>query len=187
MFRLLFIATFFLVSFSQAVFAQRDNSFKVLATMTGLGASYEWNPAGILYAEGGITTSFSAYRFNIQTKMSLYQTENYKLKLGVEGAYIIGNFNVGGIYIDYDRFNNLVFMPMLSFEGKVLGVQLPVFVDRSFSTIFPIVGITLNVSKDAPANRVKKEKSKKDFDKDIKKREKLREKLKELDEQIEQE
>ncbi|MBA3901975.1 MAG: hypothetical protein H0X62_17520 [Bacteroidetes bacterium] len=176
--KILLTFVFFLFFLPHAVLAQkkRDDSFKILATMTGLGASYEWNPSGIVYVEGGVTTSFNTYRFNIQSKLSLYKEENFKIKLGVEGAYIVGNFDVGGIYIDYNRFNNFVFMPMVSFEGRVLGIQLPVFVDRSFSYIFPIVGITLNVSKDKPANRTIKDKSRKDFEREAREREKYREK-----------
>jgi hypothetical protein len=157
-------------------FAQRDNSFKIMTTMTGLGASYEFNPSGIFYTEGGITTSFSTYRFNLQSKLALFQKDNFKVKFGVEGAFVVGNFDVGGIYIDYNRFNNWMFMPVISVEGKVLGIQVPIFVDRSLNYAFPIVGISLNVSKDNPAKRIKKDKSKKDFDREIKEREKLRKK-----------
>jgi hypothetical protein len=177
-----FLPIFLIVlSFSveSALSQRRDNSFKIMTTMTGLGAAYEFNPSGILYAEGGITTSFNTYRFNLQSKLALYQRENFKIKFGVEGAFVVGNFDVGGIYIDYNRFNNWMFMPMLSIEGKVLGIQIPIFVDRSLNYAFPIVGISLNVSKDNPAKRVKKEKSKKDFDREIKEREKLRKKAEE--------
>jgi hypothetical protein len=172
-----FFLIIFLVFFQQVVYAQkRDNSFKILATMTGLGASYEWNPAGIVYTEGGITSSFTSYRFNVQSKLALYKEDNLKIKFGVEAAYIFGNFDVGGFFIDYNRFNNFIFMPVFSVESKVLGLQLPIFVDRTFSSFFPIVGITLNVSKDTPAKRVIKDKSRKEFEKENREREKFREK-----------
>ncbi|HET6245549.1 MAG: hypothetical protein H0V01_03490 [Bacteroidetes bacterium] len=162
-------------------FAQKDNSFKIIVSMTGLGASYEYNPAGILYVEGGLTTAFRASRLNIQSKMALYKRDDFKIKFGIEGAYIIGNVDVGSVYIDYDRFSNIIFMPVISFESKVLGIQIPVFIDRSFTYIFPIVGITLNVTKDDPAKRVKKTKSKKDFDKQNKKLEKARKDQEEME------
>ncbi|MDQ3190352.1 MAG: hypothetical protein M3Q58_02035 [Bacteroidota bacterium] len=172
-------AIIFVLAFSSNSFAQADNSFKIIASMTGLGASYEFNPAGILYVEGGATTAFRASRLNIQSKLALYNSEKFKIKFGIEGAFIIGNFDVGNIYIDYDRFSNVIFMPMISFEGKVLGIQIPVFIDRSFSFAYPIVAITLNVSKDDPAKRIKKPKSKKDFEKEKKKFEKARKEMEE--------
>jgi hypothetical protein len=154
----------------------RDNSFKIVASMTGLGAAYEFNPAGILYTEAGLTSSFRSGRANVQAKLALYNREDFKIKFGVEGAYLFGNFDVGSIYIDYDRFNNFVFMPVISFESRVVGIQIPLFVDRTMTYVYPIASITLNVSKDAPAKRVKKEKTKKDFDKDVKRRQKLQKK-----------
>ena len=162
-------------------YAQRDNSFKIVASMTGLGAAYEFNPAGILYTEAGLTTAFRASRISLQSKLAILNKENFKIKFGVEGAFIIGNVDVGGVYIDYDRFNNFVFMPMLSFESRVVGLQIPVFVDRSLTYIFPIVGITLNVTKDKPAKRIERVKSKKDFEKEIRKREKEKESEEEED------
>jgi hypothetical protein len=172
----IFLILFFLALKTKA---QGDNSFKIVASMTGLGAAYEYNPFGILYAEGGFTSTFKSGRFNVQTKMALYNEDNFKIKFGVEGAYLFGNVDIGKIYIDFDRFNNFVFMPFLSFESRVVGLQIPVFVDRSFNYIFPLISITLNVSKDDPAKRVKKEKSKKDFDREIQQREKIRKKQEE--------
>jgi hypothetical protein len=39
-------------------------------------------------------------------------------------------------------------MPVFAFEGKVVGVEFPFIIERNFSRIFPIVAITLNISKD---------------------------------------
>jgi hypothetical protein len=170
--RILIFLYFLFLSFN--AIAQGDNSFKIVASMTGLGAAYEYNPFGILYTEAGLTSTFKSGRLNAQTKLALFNEDNFKIKFGVEGAYIFGNFDIGKIYIDYDRFNNFLFMPFLSFESKVVGLQIPVFIDRSFTYIFPLLSLTLNVSKDNPAKRVKREKSKKDFDREIQKREKYK-------------
>lgn len=143
-------------------FAQRDNSFKVVASLTGLGLAYEFNPAKVIYVEAALTTAFTVTNFNVQSKLAVLNKEKFKIKVGVEGAYITGNFRVGGIEIDYSKYPDFVFMPMVVFESKVLGVQLPFIIERDFSAAFPIVAVTLNVSKDKPANRTPGRKRKKD-------------------------
>jgi hypothetical protein len=160
------------------LFAQRDNSFKIIASVTGLGASYEFNPATVIYVEGGLTSSFTVARANVQSKIALVNKENFKLKFGVEGAYIAGNLNVGNFYIDYDQFSRLLFMPLITFESRIVGIQIPLYVDRDFKRFFPMVGITLNVSKDQPAERIKKDNSRKEAKEEEKERER---KLKELE------
>ena len=144
-----------------SLFGQKDNSFKITASLTGLGASYEYNPAKVLYVQGGISTAFTVTRFNVQSKLSLFATEKFNVKMGVEAAYLYGTFMVGGVHIDYYKYPSFLFMPMLSIEGKILGIEVPIIVDRNLSTFFPIIGITLNVSKDDPAKRVPRKKKKK--------------------------
>jgi hypothetical protein len=146
--------------------AQKDNSLKITASLTGLGASYEINPASVVYVEGGLSSAFTVTRFNVQSKLLLHSNENLKIKLGVEGAYMWGIFKVGGIFIDYyellqaPKRGSFLFMPTFSLEGKIIGIELPVYVSRDFKTLFPIVGITLNVSKDEPAKKVPRKKKK---------------------------
>jgi hypothetical protein len=142
-------------------FAQKDNSLKVTASLTGLGASYELNPAKVLYVQAGVSTAFTVTRFNLQSKLSLFSNEKFNIKFGVEAAYIYGTFMVGGINIDYYKYPSFLFMPLLSLEGKVVGIEIPVILDRNLDSFFPIIGITLNVSKDKPANRVPRKKKKK--------------------------
>ena len=146
---------------SKSILAQQDNSFKITASLTGFGASYEINPAKVLYVEAGLSSAVTVSRLNLQSKLALYASEKFKLKLGVEAAYIYGALKIGGVYIDYYKYPNFLFMPVLSLEGKVLGIQIPVIVNRNLNTFFPIIGITLNVSKDEPAKRIEKKKKKK--------------------------
>ena len=153
---------FLLLFFIHQVHGQRDNSLKVVASYTGLGLAYEFNPAKIIYVEGALTTAFTVTSFNLQSKIAVLNKEKFKIKVGVEGAYISGNFKVGGIEIDYSKYPDFVFMPIVVLESKVLGLQLPFIIERDFSAAFPIVAVTLNVSKDKPANRVPRTKRKKD-------------------------
>lgn len=148
-------------------FAQKDNSLKITASLTGLGASYELNPAKVVYVEGGLSSAFTVTRANLQSKLLLYSNDHFKFKSGVEGAYILGAFQVGGITVDYykvfqtGKTANWAFMPMVSLEGKVIGIEIPVIVRRDFSSFFPIVTLTFNVSKDEPAEKVARKKVKK--------------------------
>ena len=151
----------FLLFFAASSIAQRDNSFKVVASFTGLGLAYEFNPANIIYVEAALTTAFTVTSFNLQSKIAVLNKENFKIKFGVEAAYITGNFRVGGIDIDYSKYLDFVFMFIVVFESKVVGLQLPFIIERDFSAAFPIVALTLNVSKDEPATRVPRKKKKK--------------------------
>jgi len=146
---------------SKNLFSQKkENSFKAIVSTTGLGASYEINVLKLgesaIFVEPGLTTAFTVTRASIQSKLLLYKNEkDLRVKLGVEGAFIYGNFVVGSIGINYDRFNNLLFMPMASVEGRVIGIQIPVIITRDFRTFFPIVALTFNISKDDEPNPYK--------------------------------
>lgn len=150
-----------LVLFSDIVFSQnKENSFKAIVSTTGLGGSYEFNAFKLgesaIFVEAGLTSALSITRANIQSKLLLYKNQkDLRVKFGVEGAFIYGDFVVGGIGINYSRFNNLLFMPMISVEGRVVGLQLPVIVTSDLRTFFPIIALTFNITKDDEPNPYK--------------------------------
>jgi hypothetical protein len=156
----LFIALSILLlsSICQKVYSQtKENSFKAIVSTTGLGASYEMNVLKLgesaIFVEPGLTTAFTVTRASIQSKLLVYKNQkDLRVKFGVEAAYIYGNFVVGSIGINYDRFNNLLFMPMASVEGRVIGLQIPVIITGDFKTFFPIIALTFNISKDDEPN-----------------------------------
>jgi hypothetical protein len=141
--------TLFVLSTIQKTFAQfkNDNSFKAVASFSGLGLAYEYNPASIVYVQGSFTSTYNLSRFGLQSKLMVYKNKDFRIKTGVEGAYFLGDtLKVGSIKIGYPR--PFEFMPVFAFEGKVVGVEIPLIIERDFSRVFPIVAITLNISKD---------------------------------------
>lgn len=139
----------FVFSISKNCFAQfkNDNSFKAVASLSGLGLAYEYNPASIVYVQGSFTSTYSLSRFGLQSKLMLYKNKDFRIKTGVEGAYFIGDtLKVGSIRIGYPR--PFEFMPVFAFESKVVGIEIPLIIARDFSSVFPMVAITLNISKD---------------------------------------
>lgn len=126
---------------------KNDNSAKAVVSLSGLGFAYEYNPAGIFYVQGSFTSTYSLSRFGLQSKLMLYKNKDFRIKTGVEGAYFIGDtLKVGSIKIGYPR--PFEFMPLFCFESKVVGVEIPLIIERDFSRVFPMVAITLNISKD---------------------------------------
>lgn len=126
---------------------KNDNSFKAVVSLSGLGLAYEYNPASIVYVQGSFTSAYSLSRFGLQSKLAIFQTKDYKIKTGVEGAYFLGDtLKVGSIRIGYPR--PFEFMPVFAFESKVVGIEIPLIIERDFSRVFPMVAITLNITKD---------------------------------------
>lgn len=140
---------FLVFTINNHCFAQfkNDNSFKAVASFSGLGFAYEFNPANIVYVQGSFTSTYSLSRFGLQSKLAIFQTKDYKIKTGVEGAYFIGDtLKVGSIRIGYPR--PFEFMPVFAFESKIVGIEIPLIIERDFSRVFPILTITLNITKD---------------------------------------
>lgn len=143
------ILTLFVLATNSKSFAQykNDNSFKAVASLSGLGLAYEYNPASIVYVQGSFTSTYSLSRFGLQSKLMLYKNKDFRIKTGVEGAYFIGDtLKVGSIRIGYPR--PFEFMPVFAFESKVVGIEIPLIIARDFSSVFPMLAITLNISKD---------------------------------------
>ena len=143
------IFLFFVFTINNHCFAQfrNDNSFKAVASFSGLGLAYEFNPASIVYVQGSFTSAYSLSRFGLQSKLAIFQTKDYKIKTGVEGAYFLGDtLKVGNIRVGYPR--PFEFMPVFAFESKIVGIEIPLIIERDFSRVFPIVAITLNITKD---------------------------------------
>jgi hypothetical protein len=139
----LFVCTFFN---AQAQY-KNDNSFKMVASMSGLGLAYEYNPVSIVYVQGSFTSAYTLSRFGLQSKLALLKRGDYKIKAGVEGAYFLGDtLRVGSVRIGYPR--PFEFMPLFAFESKIVGIEIPLIIARDFSSVFPMVALTLNISKD---------------------------------------
>ena len=169
---LIFSSLFINSVFAQQSSLRKDNSFKIVASMTGLGAAYEFNTAKVFYVQAGITSTFTVTRINAQAKLRFFAKDNFKIKGGVEAAYLSGDFKVGNVFIDYP--SPVAFMPMVSFDWKIIGIEIPVLIEPGFKRVMPILGITLNVSKDdvlrdeygRPISKQKKKKKKKSDDED---------------------
>lgn len=143
----------FLILISLDTYAQKKHNFKIMASFAGLGAAYEYNPASVVYAQGHLTSTFTVTRVGIQSKLALVRSQDFTLKMGVEGAYFLGDLRVGGFEKEYD---GLQFMPLIAAEWKVVGIEVPFIVSRDFSSVFPVVAITLSVTNDEKSPRKKK-------------------------------
>lgn len=144
-----FFFTLFVLATNVKSIAQfkNDNSFKAVASLSGLGLAYEFNPASIVYVQGSFTSTYTLSRVGLQSKLMLYKNKDFRIKTGVEGAYFLGDtLKVGSIRIGYPR--PFEFMPVFAFESKIVGVEIPLIIARDFSSVFPMVAITLNISKD---------------------------------------
>lgn len=127
----------------------QDNSFKILVGETGLGASYEYNPAKRFYFEGQASSSFYRNRVGVQGKYTLLNSnDNFYIKSGLEAAYMLLVFEFKGI----QKPHNFVIMPHFSVEWGEFGLQMSALYDEKvsgnvFQRFSPIFMLTLNVTR----------------------------------------
>lgn len=152
------LCAFMLLVFS-AMGQQKRSNFKLMASLSGLGAAYEYNPFSVVYVQGNLTSTFTVTRFGIQSKLAVFRKDDFSIKVGVEGAYFLGDLRIGGVSKTYDQIE---FMPLVAFEWKVVGIEIPVIVEPDLSSFFPMVAITLSVTNDEK-RPVEKRKKRKDF------------------------
>ncbi len=156
-------------AFAQNDSIKRRNNLHAMISINGLGLGYEINPINRIYLEAGATSWYYINRVYFESKFSLIEKRNLKLKLGADMSYIKTDF--------FSSFEILRVSPLLNFNYKQWGLQFalretfwsinngyPLFPGKYNRQSYIIIGITYNITMTIDSHRIRKyKKSRKQY------------------------